>query len=69
MTYNRRMFPLKGLLTAVLALPLLQTTGCLVFDPNQLAAFLSSQLYQLEANAFQNGVGLLLDKWLIWSNF
>lgn len=67
MTWERWLV-VKGLATGFLSLSLLQGAGC-VFDPNQLAAFLSSQMYQLWATGFQNGVGLLLDKWLIWSNF
>lgn len=51
---------LKKLLAAAFLLPLLQATGC-VLDPNQFAAFLSSQFYQLEATGFQNGVGMWLD--------
>ncbi len=60
---NRNLLSLKKLLMAALLLPLVQNGGC-VFDPQQFAAFLSSQLYQLEATGFQNGIGQLLDHWI-----
>ena len=68
MRHNRKLLFLRRLAAAVVLLPLLQGAGCVV-DPQQFASFVSSQMYQLWANGFQNGIGLLLDKWLIWSNF
>jgi hypothetical protein len=68
MKRNRNILSFKKLLMAALVLPMVQGVGC-VYDPTQFAAFLSSQFYQLASNGFQNGIGLALDKYLIWPHF
>jgi hypothetical protein len=63
MRFNCNILSIKKLLMAALLLPLLQATGC-VFDPQQFAAFISSQTYQLASRGFQSGFGQLLDHWV-----
>lgn len=64
MKRNRNLLRIKKLLMAALLLPMLQDAGCFVWDPEQFAAFTSSQFYQLWATGFQSGIGQLFDKWI-----
>ncbi len=57
----RNRLSVNKLLGMALLLPLLQESAC-VYDPQQAAAFWSSQFYQLESKAVQNGIGEILDR-------